>query len=592
MRVDSAGIELRQRRGPRCCAGRKNFVEGVVKRAGQRSSDARVDDVGVLAQARRDAFVHVQLIGRRRMRVRRKRDARGEEMGGLDAKISAIDRTDAANKRADADQKCARERNFADDEHAAHAREGTAGDAACPVAKIARSREVAGSKRRQETGGEGGEQCGAECQQQHRRVDVESEPLRIELGLAHDALLPGDAGSREHERDRARRQRQQYAFGEQVRDQAATACTERDAYGKFLRATERSREQEVRRVRAGNEQHHDDRGEHAAERAARRAVGRHAGERLAAERTAEKTVGIRACGIGEPAVQCIGDIRVADTGIAARNHPISVRVRRQAFDDRRRYPEIFVARIGEIFRHDADHCRGLSIDPDFASNDRCISAIACAPERVRKHRYCGRAGLCVFVGEIATQCGSDAEDMEQIRCDVRTVIALGAVHVAEIDRRSTGRCDIGFSSEIAPDLREIAAVDRKHIAQSSIAMKAGLQEFIGPRERQRTQDESVQQREHENHARKPGAENAGNERGESGILEARAERVAKIVQDCVHRWAAPVTSVIRNAALRPAPFFLRGGPAASTRRMPSPQEQRARCQDLADRSRRCRTADF
>jgi len=51
MRIDRAGKESRQRAASRRDAARQNLVETVVERARQRRADARVDDLGVFAQA-------------------------------------------------------------------------------------------------------------------------------------------------------------------------------------------------------------------------------------------------------------------------------------------------------------------------------------------------------------------------------------------------------------------------------------------------------------------------------------------------------------------------------------------------------------
>ena len=97
---------------------------------------------------------------------------------------------------------------------------------------------------------------------QHRDHRRKSQHARIKPDLcrarnavaAHGQNQPHPAVS-EQQTERAAGERQQHAFGEQLTDDPPPACAQRRAHGHFFLSPRRAREQQVRHVRAGDQQH-------------------------------------------------------------------------------------------------------------------------------------------------------------------------------------------------------------------------------------------------------------------------------------------------------------------------------------------------
>ncbi len=175
--------------------------------------------------------------------AREQRDARGQQMIRVDPELEPVEFRNAAHHRADRDQQQARERDLADDEHAAHACERAARDAARSVSQRARRRRSRRAKRRQDAGRERGQDRGTDRHRDHGRVGVEVEPVAAGRlsAVMNDCCCPVYEQERERQRDRGRDEAQQQALREQMQHEPRAARAERDAHGKLLAAADRAR---------------------------------------------------------------------------------------------------------------------------------------------------------------------------------------------------------------------------------------------------------------------------------------------------------------------------------------------------------------
>ena len=102
MIVDRRVAGLRQCRVASRCAGRQDVAHLVVVGSGQGRADARVDDERVGTQALAEALVQARLVGAGRVAARRQQHARSQQMMRIDAEVGVLERGNAADQGADA----------------------------------------------------------------------------------------------------------------------------------------------------------------------------------------------------------------------------------------------------------------------------------------------------------------------------------------------------------------------------------------------------------------------------------------------------------------------------------------------------------
>jgi hypothetical protein len=379
---------------------------------------------------------------------------------------------------------------------------------------------------RQHSADDSREQRGRESESDHGAIDIEAQPGQREFRLTQQRLLPVQAGLRQCQRDERRCETEHRGLRKQLHDQARAAGAKRDTHGQFLTPAQRSREQQVRGVRAGNQQHHQYRGEHHAEHRAHRAIHDHVLERLDAPVLSAEPFGIGVHGVIEPRAESGLELDGADPRVTAQHEPVCILVRFDRLRQRRRDPDRFAARVGEILRHHADDRRRVGIDADLAADNGPVAAVAILPKLVREHRHLFRARLFVCRVEVAAKQRCDAEHAEQVRADVGAVVAFRTIKIAQVDRRARCAGDIGDTSEMKPAADQVLAGDRENIAESTVAKKAGLVELLGCGERQRPQHEAVEKCQHEHDTGQARREHADDHGRKSGIGEDRAQRLA------------------------------------------------------------------
>jgi hypothetical protein len=247
-------------------------------------------------------------------------------------------------------------------------------------------------------------------------------------GTLRERLHPAEAPVREEQPDRATREAENHAFDQQLPHDPPAARPERRPDGQLLPAAQAARQQQVRDVRARDEEHarhgadeHADRSAHAADHLI---LERHDAERQAAVRRIEiREVAAKADGEGVHFLLHLSDGHARpetadDVVVLAVPRLRGVRSHGEGHDDVRvkgvaECRHHFV-RKGEGRRQDADDLIGASVQFDPAANHVRIAAVAAYPGRVGEK--CGiRRRLRVFLRrEEPSGCGAHAEHREQV----------------------------------------------------------------------------------------------------------------------------------------------------------------------------------
>ena len=258
---------------------------------GQRIRDGGRLHAGLRLDALRQRFPEAALVRPLRVRVGRQPDARRHDVGGFDAELAARGAQDALrHERGQAKQQaCERDLEYDEAPGNPSDREARAHPAAVAQERIERRARCAPGRREacEQRRGE----CRGDCDDRHAIVDVERPPPRAVLQHALDDELDavernGSKQQPEHGRKRADHE----AFRQHVCDEAAAGGAKGRADGRLAHAVGGAREQQVRDVRAGDQQHEADRDQHGPDEL-RVIADPVCGERLQLEAAAE---GIRA----------------------------------------------------------------------------------------------------------------------------------------------------------------------------------------------------------------------------------------------------------------------------------------------------------
>jgi hypothetical protein len=262
--------------------------------------------------------------------------------------------------------------------------------------------------------------------------------------LRAEHLHPLQAPEREEQPERAAGDREQHALGQQLPDDPPASGTERRAHGNLALAAHAAREQEVRDVGAGDEQHA---GHGAAEQPDRSA---HAADHLLLQRNdAERQPAIGRIEIRELAAQPGGQrihflLHLPDghAGFQPADDVVVLAVARprRGRSHRERDDDVGVGGVAEGRHHLVAQRKGLGQDADDlipaavqlepASDGAAIAAIAAHPCRVAENRACGRR-LGVFLGgEQAADFGPCAEHRQQVGRHAQRADPLGLAAAA------------------------------------------------------------------------------------------------------------------------------------------------------------------
>ncbi len=258
--------------GHRNVAGFRRPALDAERRPARRAAERQAGDAAdrLHAGQRGDALEHAPVeqhprlvrevrAGLRIVRLRQP-EPRGQHRRGVEAEIDALQPPETLDQQRRADQQHQRERELADDEDAAQARRASGG--AGPARRLAHHRLQLGvralNRRRQAEEHAGHDRQGGR-EREHGRVDVDG--LQSRQARRADLHEGVDAPDRDQQAERAAGRREQHALGQELPHQARAAGAQRAANGNLPLPDRRAREQQVRDVGAGDQQHEADRGE-------------------------------------------------------------------------------------------------------------------------------------------------------------------------------------------------------------------------------------------------------------------------------------------------------------------------------------------
>ncbi len=249
--------------------------------------------------------------------------------------------------------------------------------------------------------------------EQHARIDAWR--FRNRQVIRHEARQKRQRRDRDADAKRAADARQYQAFGHQVAHEALATSAHRRPHGKLASTFHRPREQEVRKVGAGNQQH------------TRRGAGeRHEQQTRAGRDVVAQRVrgGAGSCDLAvllrgasrqhRPFRPHIFD-REAFAQTADRIQPVVVPILVVALIEPHRRPERDVAgREEEVGRHDADdRVRGV-VEIERLPDDAPVAREVILPEAITEHDRARRAAAVVGGGEGPSNDGSNAKRRKEI----------------------------------------------------------------------------------------------------------------------------------------------------------------------------------
>ena len=272
-------------------------------------------------------------------------------------------------------------------------------------------------------------------EQQHRAVDLNR--LDAEQVHRHGRNQRRGRAPREARPTTAPTTDEQHAFSQQLADQVGARRAERRPHRDFARARRGARQQQVRDVRAGDEQHEADR------------AHQHQQRRLDARVAISfMEVGVMVqfggYAVGEVALEAVGkcgDVALglldADAWLEASGGdeklvgpPVVAELFRR---EHQRRPQIgrAVEEAVEARRHHADDVVGLAVEEDLAPDDARRRRSGAARSRSSGRRPC-RARRGPRRGERAAEQRLHAEDLEELRRRLRREQPLGLADAGEV----------------------------------------------------------------------------------------------------------------------------------------------------------------
>ena len=190
---------------------------------------------------------------------RRELHARREHAFGLRKPRSALLQLDeAAHQQTGAGQQHERQRHFGDDERAEHAVQSAA---AAVTARLRASASLAAAgrdERRHDAEDDAGDERGDHRERDHRQIERRLVEPRNRNAIANQREQAAMTQRRDGQPRDAARHREHQAFGEHLAHQPPALRAERGAHADLALARGAARQQQIRDVDAGHEQHEHD----------------------------------------------------------------------------------------------------------------------------------------------------------------------------------------------------------------------------------------------------------------------------------------------------------------------------------------------
>ena len=368
----------------------------------------------------------------RQIARRRKERFETEDAIGIEAGRDRGEPREALEQQRAGNRERHRQRDLADDEEAAARQTRAARVTAESVLERARRRQPQRANRRRH---------GRYRARKHRHRERQPQHGQIDSGLVQARDVGGTVGGDETdgeigERDAAGAagDRQHHVLGQPLRDDPRAARAERQANRRLAAACRRAREEQVRHVGAGDEQHQRDRRDERDQRAAR----------LADNRVLRRH---------EPHAPALVGFRIR--GFELQAHRVELRLRGGACDRRLqpsdRHHEAAAARhaghvvfdrcphlgvVGgkaEARRHDADDEVRPSLGHDRSTDNRRIAAEQPLPDAIAEHQHFRRLRPVVVRLDGAAEERRRAEQRKERAADARAEDALGQLQPADVE---------------------------------------------------------------------------------------------------------------------------------------------------------------
>ena len=383
--------------------------------------------------------------------------------------------------------------------------------------------------------------------EQHLRVDRDLVQTRHALRSQHADAIQRRNG--QQHADAAAGQREDDALRQKLADQASSRRADCSADGHLAAAREPSREQQVRHVRAGNQQHEANRRRQHEHRSPRVAddllLQRHDAEgqaavggidvRMLAAESRRQRVHLGLSGRDRHAWLQLAKQVV----VFAVSHERGVGGERQRQDDVRVLgaPERrhhFARQVEPGGKH-ADHFVGLSIEREDAAEYMPVAAVPSHPRAVREQRRAGAARLIIVRREQPPEPGAHAEHRQEVRRDSDRADPFRFTVTGQIPVRANRNRD-GLEPAVRADDVEILR-RRKPVFGDADARRSVPEDdqSIGVTVRQRAQQERAGDAEDRGVGADADRDRQNRRHREPGRTHQGAERAAKIGDGVPHR---------------------------------------------------------
>ena len=380
------------------------------------------------------------------LRVLRERQvqAQGEDLRRVGADVHLVEQQEAAHHERGAGEEHERQRHFGDDQCAGPAARSPATGTG-PAAGLFHHLVHIGARdleRRREAEEHAGRDADARKERDHHGIDGERHPVRFaKRRVAEHRIDRPDTGDAQHEPHEAADDREHDALDQQLPDDSPSGCTERDSHGNLSRPLRRPRQQQVRDIRARNQQDEADRPQERVDDQLdlwpRDAIV------VADDRCTKILVRVRVVGCQSrddgvdlaarfrqrhAGRQTTDHLQVADTALGLLNR------RRQ---HREREPHVVVERKLHFRRHDRDDGEQPIVDLDHVAEDLRVRRVPALPDAVTQDDDRFGARLVVGTPEVATELRPLPDQLEKVRRVVRADVLLGGTALfADVERRA------------------------------------------------------------------------------------------------------------------------------------------------------------
>jgi hypothetical protein len=388
--------------------------------------------------------------------------------------------------------------------------------------------------------------------QHHRRQrDPQGAPIEMHFvdarnHVRHAGERKAETQAREGHAREPSQAGQDEPFDHELAREAQHAGAQRHAHRRLALPSGRACEQQVRDVEAAGQQDQADRGQEQVERGPRVA------HELLVERDEENpaatlVVGIRRGQARRDPAHLLLRLLQGDAGTQAAQdaQPVVAALGAPARVDGQRHPQVDLQGMPRGRAHDA-HDRVIQpVDPHRRAHDARIGPEAAPPERFVQHGHVGLAGRVLPGSERPAQQGPRAQHLEELGRDRRGRRAHRPVGLAQADAHSRVRGQplehIALLAPVAQVGRRRGALDVRRVGGQARGPERlpDLDQPLGLRERQGTQQHGIHQAEYCGGGADAQCHGGDGHDGESGLLRQPAQRVVELAAEAGHGHLPP-----------------------------------------------------